>query len=91
MYNVQRGVERLLRAVIMLSVYAGIFGFRTWTLHSTRKAHITWLRLLGCQARNCCAAHHGPLPSVLEQRNALHTECRLCSAFKGNGTASHFE
>ena len=47
---VQRGVERLLRAVIMLSVYAGIFGFRTWTLHSTRKAHITWLRLLGCQA-----------------------------------------
>ncbi len=60
----QRGVERLLRAVIMLSVYAGIFGFHTWTLHSTRKAHMTWLRLLGCQARQLLYNGTGNLSQI---------------------------
>lgn len=46
----QTGMERLIRAGIMLSVYAALFGWEKWTLHSTRKAHIVILRILGCQA-----------------------------------------
>jgi len=45
-------VERLLRAAFMLALFAALFGSAHWTMHATKKCHITVLRLLGCQVRH---------------------------------------
>jgi hypothetical protein len=49
MITMQAGVERLLRAGFMCALFAGLFGTGHWRLHTTRRAHIIVLRLLGCQ------------------------------------------
>jgi len=49
---IQVAVERLLRAAFMLALFAALFGSAHWTMHATKKCHITVLRLLGCQVRH---------------------------------------
>jgi hypothetical protein len=48
----QAGVERLLRAGFMCTLFAGLFGTGHWKLHTIRRTHIIVLRLLGCQVQN---------------------------------------
>lgn len=38
-----------MRAGFMCALFAGLFGTANWKLHTTHKAHIVVLRLLGCQ------------------------------------------
>lgn len=42
---------RLLRAGFMLALFASLFAATSWTQHTIRLIHMTFLRLLGCQVR----------------------------------------
>ena len=79
----QTGMERFIRAAIMLGLYAALFGWERWSLHSTRKAHIIILRLLGCQA---CPAH---LPPPAEAKRSYKEAWGWMQGTNSSATVQH--